>query len=317
MPVTHQVEVTETGRIDRILAASLSDLSRSRIAALVKQGAVTVRGAIVKRPSTEVVPGDVVVVLEPDAVPDHAVPQDIPVDIVYQDADLAIINKAAGMVVHPAAGHPDGTLVNALLHHLDGLSGIGGVSRPGIVHRLDRGTSGLMVVAKHDLAHQALAAQFADHSANRRYVAVCFGAPSQPGGTIESLVSRHPRDRMRWASTRDGRGKRAITHWERLGVADGICLIGCKLETGRTHQVRVHLTESGHPLLGDPVYKRRGNRLPARLKSLVADQRPLLHAWRLELTHPTTNETVVFTTPPPLDMLRVVHALGLQESLPV
>lgn len=315
MTTRYEALVSAKGRLDAVVAASVPDLSRSRAAALVKQGAVAVDGLVVSRVSTAVVVGSLLVVDVPDAVADKAVAQDLPLDIVYQDDDMAIINKAAGMVVHPAAGHPDGTLVNALLHHLDGLSGIGGVARPGIVHRLDRGTSGLLVVAKHDVAHHGLAAQFADHSANRRYWALCQGVPKVASGTVRTHVARHPRDRVRWASTDGQSGKLAVTHWERLDVAGEICLIGCRLETGRTHQVRIHMTESGWPLLGDPVYKRKGRRLPASIRELVAPNRPLLHAWRLALTHPISGEPLVFTAEPPPDYQATLDALGIERRV--
>jgi 23S rRNA pseudouridine1911/1915/1917 synthase len=311
----YEAVVSAKGRLDSVVAASIPDLSRSRAAGLVKQGAVCVDGLVVTRVSVEVRVGSQLVVDVPDAVADKAVAQDLPLDIVYQDDDMAVINKAAGMVVHPAAGHPDGTLVNALLHHLEGLSGIGGVARPGIVHRLDRGTSGLLVVAKHDVAHHGLAAQFSDHSANRRYWALCHGVPKVSSGTVRTHVARHPRDRVRWAST-DGRsGKLAVTHWERLDVAGVICLIGCRLETGRTHQVRIHMTESNWPLLGDPVYKRKGRRLPVTVRELVQPNRPLLHAWRLALTHPISGEPLVFTVEPPADYQATLDALGIERRV--
>lgn len=271
-----------------------------------------VDGDCVRRVSTEVTVGAQIVVRVPAPVADRAVPQDLPVDIVYEDADLAIINKAAGMVVHPAAGHADGTLVNALLHHLDDLSGVGGVSRPGIVHRLDRGTSGLLVVAKHDRAHWHLADQFADHSANRRYLALCMGVPRQERGTVHSFLLRHPRDRVRWASTDGSSGKEAITHYRCLATVGEISLIGCRLETGRTHQVRVHMTESGWPLVGDPLYRRKGRRLPATLRDLVSEDRPLLHAFRLQLRHPSDDREVVFYAPPPDDFAAALAAVGME-----
>lgn len=315
MTTRYEALVAATGRLDSAVAACVPDLSRSRAAALVKQGAVTVDGTVVVRVSTEVRVGVQLVVDVPELVADKAVAQDLPLDIVYQDSDLAVINKAAGMVVHPAAGHPGGTLVNALLHHLDGLSGIGGVARPGIVHRLDRGTSGLLVVAKHDLAHRGLAAQFADHSANRRYWALCHGVPKTRTGTVRTHLARHPKDRIRWASTDGHSGKIAVTHWERLDVAGEICLIGCRLETGRTHQVRIHMTESGWPLLGDPVYKRKGRRLPATVRGMVQPDRPLLHAWRLALTHPMSGEPLVFTVGPPSDYQKTLDALGIERQV--
>jgi len=313
------VRIEERGRLDACLADQLGELSRSRLAALVKRGAVTVDGVVVRKPSTAVTPGQQVAVRVPPPTPLQARAQDLPLRIVYQDADLVVVDKDAGMVVHPGPGHPDGTLVNALLHHVTDLSGIGGVQRPGIVHRLDRGTSGLLVVAKHDQAHQHLAAQFAAHSARRQYVAVVLGGVGASSGTLRSHLARHPRDRMRWASTDDAdRGKLAITHWERLGVRGTVSLVGCQLETGRTHQIRVHLTEAGHPLVGDPVYRRGNLRPPASIRPLVEalDARPLLHAWSLSLDHPRTGERCTWTAPVPHDLAQVLQALRLVEALP-
>lgn len=313
------VDIDAAGRLDAVLAGQLADLSRSRIASLVKEGAVTVDGEVVRKASTKVAVGQEVVVHVPPPEPMEAVAQDLPVSIVYEDADLVVVNKAAGMVVHPGPGHPDGTLVNALLHHVRDLSGIGGVQRPGIVHRLDRGTSGLMVVAKHDRAHQHLAAQFAEHTAQRRYVAVVLGAVQATRGTITSHLARHPKDRLRWASTDDAeQGKVAITHWERLGVRGTVSLVGCRLETGRTHQIRVHLTELGHPLIGDPVYTRGNRRPPASIRDQVdaLDARPLLHAWSLALDHPSTGERLSWNAQVPPDMAEILGILELLDALP-
>jgi 23S rRNA pseudouridine1911/1915/1917 synthase len=228
------------------------------------------------------------------------------VSIVYQDADVAVIDKAPGMVVHPGAGNWDGTLVNALLFHLGGLSGCNGELRPGIVHRLDRGTSGLLVVAKHDVAHARLAAQFAEHSAGRTYLALCMGEPRESSGTIRSKLDRHPGDRLRFASRTDGRGKAAITHWEAVGYGRGMCLIQCRLETGRTHQIRVHLTEAGWPLAGDPLYKRGERPDPPWLKGHLPGQRPMLHAWKLRFAHPADGRPMAFEAPPPADFANAV-----------
>ncbi|MBW1881301.1 MAG: RluA family pseudouridine synthase, partial [Deltaproteobacteria bacterium] len=278
------------GRLDTVLAATFADLSRARAASLVKGGCVAVGERTTTRPATRVAAGEVLTVELPDPVPATSTPQALPLDIVYQDGALVVVDKRAGMVVHPSAGHPDGTLVNALLHHVKDLSGIGGVERPGIVHRLDRGTSGLLVVAKTDAAHASLAAQFAAKTTGRRYLALCLGNPAEDAGTLRSFLGRHPRDRLRWASTDGTWGKAAITHWQVLARAGTVCLLACRLETGRTHQVRVHLTEAGWPLLGDPVYKRRGRRAPATLREFLAahPERPLLHAWRLAFDHPDT-----------------------------
>jgi len=302
------------GRVDAVLAEALPELSRSRCTALVRQGRVRVNGTLPARPSSKVHVGDTLEVDLPPPTPAEARPQDLPVRFVYEDEHLVVVDKDPGMVVHPGAGHPDGTLVNALLHHVGDLSGIGGVQRPGIVHRLDKGTSGLLVVAKGDAAHQHLAAQFAAHSAGRTYLALCLGAPVSDGGVIRSRLARHPRDRVRWASTLDpDHGKEAVTHWVVQGRAHGVCLVRCTLETGRTHQVRVHLTELGLPLVGDPLYKRRGHPLPEPLRGLVHDDRPLLHAWRLHLAHPADGRPMSFEAPLPADFIAALEAVGLSS----
>ena len=306
-----QLTLDEAGRLDAVLAARVPDLSRSRVAALVKEGRVRVDGVAVTRASAKVRPGAVAEIDVPPPRPAEAVAQALPIRIVHEDEDVVVVDKAAGMVVHPGPGHPDGTLVNALLHHVRDLSGIGGVERPGIVHRLDKGTSGLLVVAKHDRAHQALAAQFADHSAGRTYLALCVGQPPAARGVKESQLARHPTDRLRWASTDSG-GKRAVTHWcvrERAGT---VVLVECRLETGRTHQVRVHLTELGLPLVGDPTYKRRNQRLPATLRRAgLAEDRPMLHAWQLRFAHPSGGRPMVFEARPPADLSGALAAVGL------
>lgn len=304
------------GRLDAVIAASFPELSRTRAADLVRGGQVRVDGVVVARPSAAIAAGAAIEVDIPAPVALDAAAQDLPLTIVYEDADVVVIDKAAGMVVHPAPGHEDGTVVNALLHHVGDLSGIGGVQRPGIVHRLDRGTSGLLVVAKNDAAHQSLSAQFAAHTARRRYVALCFGAPGFASGTIRSRLARHPGDRLRYASTQGEAGRDAVTHWERLGQAGTVCLIGCVLETGRTHQVRVHLSEAGWPIVGDPLYGRRGTRLPATLRDLVDPDRPLLHAWSLAFDHPRTGARVSLIAPAPEDLRRAADAVGLLRFLP-
>ncbi len=311
MPEHVTLTATEKGRLDVLVAKGVEALSRSRATALIRDGAVSVDGVCVERASTKVRIGAVVEVDIPDALPDRALPQDLPLQILYQDEDIAVVDKAAGMVVHPSAGHPDGTLVNALLHHIADLSGIGGVQRPGIVHRLDKGTSGLVVIAKNDAAHHSLADQFAAHSAQRRYVGLCMGAPILGRGTITSNLARHPTKRRRMASTEDGSGKQAVTHWEVLGRAGTITLIGCRLETGRTHQIRVHLTENGWPLVGDPIYRYRGRRLPATLRGFVNEERPMLHARNLRLEHPSTGESLQFEAEIPDDFADALGRVGL------
>ena len=307
-----------SGRLDVVLADLLPELSRSRLASLVRDGCVHVEGRQVTRPSEKIREGQAIHVRIPDPAPAAAQPEDLPLSIVYADADIAVIDKAPGMVVHPGAGHPNGTLVNALLFHLDGLSGIGGVQRPGIVHRLDRGTSGLMVVAKHDQAHHALAAQFADKSAGRRYIAMVHGKISDSSGTITSQLARHPSARTRFASTTvPGQGKRAVTHWRRLSLGQSSSLVECRLETGRTHQIRVHLAELRHPLINDGDYGRRPP--PSSLIQWCATRsgRPILHAWRLQLTHPSTGERMTWMAPLPADVKQALSLEGHDpEALP-
>ena len=311
--------VSHAGRLDAVLVDLLEGVSRSRVAALIRDGSVLVDEKVVRKPSSKVAIGMVVIVSLPSPEPSDAKPQDIPVRIVYEDEHLAVIDKAPGMVVHPGPGHHDGTLVNALLFHLSGLSGIGGTVRPGIVHRLDKGTSGLLVVAKHDEAHHGLARQFAEHTAGRRYVALVHGQPKERAGRIETMLARHPTDRLRWASTSDERvGKLAVTHWKVLGVQGTLSLVECRLETGRTHQIRVHLTELGHPLVGDPTYTRRRARAPASIREQVGalGARPLLHAWALTLEHPITGRAMRFIAHPPLDMMGILRRCSLAEVLP-
>jgi len=306
------------GRLDTVLADAFPDLSRARAAALVKEGRVAVGDRTTLKPASRTAAGVLLTVELPDPAPASSLPQALPLTIVYQDEALVVVDKGAGMVVHPSAGHPDGTLVNALLHHVRDLSGIGGVERPGIVHRLDRGTSGLLVVAKTDAAHASLSAQFAAKTTGRRYLALCLGSPAEEAGTVRSFLGRHPRDRLRWASTDGSWGREAITHWRVVARAGTVSLLECRLETGRTHQVRVHLTEAGWPLVGDPVYKRRGRRAPASLRDFLAahPERPLLHAWRLAFDHPDTGARMAFAADPPEDFLEALACVGLSWPLP-
>lgn len=303
-------QVQAAGRLDIAMVAEWPDLSRARAAALVDGGHVTVDGVVAVRPAQKVKEGQALVVDPPAPAPAEAVAQEIPLQIVYEDADVVVVDKAPGMVVHPGAGHADGTLVNALLHHVGDLSGIGGVERPGIVHRLDRGTSGLLVVAKHDVAHRALAAQFAEHSAGRRYLAVAHGAPADLQGTVRSQLGRHPTDRVRFCSVEAPAGRAAVTHWRRLAVGRGLSLIGCTLETGRTHQIRVHLSEQGWPLVGDPLYGRP--QVASWLRPLVPDGRVMLHAWQLRFRHPSDGRLVRLTAPIPDDLADLMAAAGLK-----
>jgi 23S rRNA pseudouridine1911/1915/1917 synthase len=290
-------------------------LSRAAAARLIKEGRVRVDGKVVDRPSARVSAGTTLEVDVPPPAPATAVAQDLPIRVVYEDDDVAVIDKEPGMVVHPAPGHADGTLVNALLHHFDGLSSVGGEERPGLVHRLDRGTSGLLVVAKNDRAHRSLAEQFAAHTAGRIYLAWVHDPPKADRGTVENELGRHPRDRLRYTAVPEGRGKRAVTHWAVLGRQGTVGLVRCRLETGRTHQVRVHLAELGSPLLGDALYRRgSASRLPASLRELVDPDgdRPLLHAWQLAFRHPATEEELRFVAPPPADFVAVAERLELE-----
>ena len=302
------------GRLDRALADA-SGLSRERIKALLAEGAITIDGARVGQGSAKVAPGQAFAIHVPAASPAEAAPQDIALTIVHEDDHLIVIDKPAGLVVHPAAGNPDGTLVNALLHHCRGqLSGIGGVARPGIVHRIDKDTSGLLVVAKTDAAHEGLARQFADHSIVRAYRAITCGVPMPPAGTVRGAIARSVHDRKKMALVADGRGKHAVTHYRTLSRLDGAgvgsaALIECRLETGRTHQVRVHLASIGHPLLGDPVY----GRTPSSLRPIVARlgfRRQALHAAELGFVHPVTGQSLHFTSPTPVDMAMLLVELG-------
>ncbi len=297
-----QITAEESGeRIDALLARAFPALSRSLIQKCMEAGAVTVNGKAVKKNARGSAGDEIVFAFpETEALPVEA--QDIPIDIVYEDGDLAVINKARGMVVHPAPGHPDGTLVNALLFHCgDSLSGIGGVQRPGIVHRIDKDTSGLLVVAKNDFAHQGLSAQLSDHSLCREYEAVVNGVLREESGTVDRPIGRHPVDRKRMAVT-EKNSKRAVTHWELMESYQGYARVLCRLETGRTHQIRVHMASIGHPLLGDGLY---GARCPD--KGLEGQ---CLHARRLRLVHPRTGEEMQFEAPLPDYFREVLARLG-------
>jgi 23S rRNA pseudouridine1911/1915/1917 synthase len=290
-------------RLDKALAEA-SGLSRERVKALIAEGQVTLDGRPVSQPSGKAVEGAAFVIMLPPPVDPRAAPEDLPLTIVFEDEHLIVVDKPAGMVVHPAAGNLAGTLVNALLHHCRGqLSGIGGVARPGIVHRIDKDTSGLLVVAKSDGAHEGLARQFADHSLERAYLAICQGHPVPPSGTVSGRIGRSDQDRKKMAPLAEtsSRGKHAVTHYRTLERLAGAALIECRLETGRTHQVRVHLASLGHALLGDPVY----GRTPPALRPVLAElhfRRQALHAAELGFVHPVTGERVHFASPLPPDM---------------
>lgn len=311
-------------RLDRVLAARIAGLSRTRLKALILDGAVAIGGRTICDPGQRVNAGDQVTVAVP--APEDAMPQGeaIPLDVVYEDADLIVISKPRGLVVHPAAGHASGTLVNALIAHCGAsLSGIGGVKRPGIVHRLDKDTSGLLVVAKNDRAHRGLAAQFAEHGREggallREYLAFVWGALPRPRGTVEAPIDRHPHARDKMA-VRPG-GREAVTHWRVLETypgtdgKPGVSLLACQLETGRTHQIRVHLAHIGHPLLGDDVYgagfKTKATHLPAAARETLEKLgRQALHAHLLGFEHPVTAEAMSFRSELPPDLVRLRESL--------
>ena len=291
-------------RLDRWLAGQAGAPSRSALQGLMEAGFVRRNGAPANK-KDKLAAGDRITLTLPDPQPIEAQPQDIPLDIVYEDDHLLVVNKPKGMVVHPAPGNPDGTLVNALLYHCRGqLSGVGGAIRPGIVHRIDKDTSGLLVVAKDDLTHQGLSEQMAVHAIHRVYHAVVYGNFRQDAGTIEAPIGRDPRDRKRMAVT-PGQGKRACTHWQVLERFGRFTLLACRLETGRTHQIRVHMAHIGHPLAGDPVYGPR---------SVIRElQGQCLHAKELGFRHPVTGQEMRFDSPLPayfttfLERLRKEH----------
>jgi len=278
---------------------------------LTKAGALTCNGNAVRDPAIKVKGGERYTLALPDPEPAHNEPQEIPLPIVYEDEHLLVVDKPAGLVVHPAAGNRDGTLVNALLHHCGGsLSGIGGVARPGIVHRIDKDTSGLLVVAKHDKAHEGLARQFAAHSIDRRYLAILSGIPRQAEGTVDAPLARSPQNRKKIAIVSAGKGKRAVTHWKRLELLNDAALVECRLETGRTHQVRVHMASIGHPLVGDPVYG-RGKSGHRKLLNQLDFRRQALHAAHLGFIHPVTKGRLSFDSALPSDMQELFTALGV------
>jgi 23S rRNA pseudouridine1911/1915/1917 synthase len=297
-------------RLDKALSL-LSGLSRERIKALIGDGRVTLGGQVARQASVKPDAGTVFAIAVPAVTPSEVQAQDIPLSIVFEDEHLIVVDKPAGLVVHPAAGNHDGTLVNALLHHCKGqLSGIGGVARPGIVHRIDKLTSGLLVVAKTDRAHEELARQFADHSIEREYRAIVAGRPAPPVGTVSGQIGRSDKDRKKMAVLRepDKRGKRAVTHYRTLEALHGAALVACKLETGRTHQVRVHMASIGHALLGDPTY----GRTPAPLRPVLQRlgfARQALHAAILGFVHPVHGRKVRYEARLPTDIERLLVEL--------
>ncbi|MBQ6274317.1 MAG: RluA family pseudouridine synthase [Oscillospiraceae bacterium] len=298
-----QITAEESGeRIDALLARSVPELSRSAAQRLLEEGLVTLLGKPVRK-NYRCAAGDCFELVLPEAEEVPLIPQDIPLDVVFEDRDLIVVNKPRGLVVHPAPGHPDGTLVNALLFHCgDSLSGVGGEKRPGIVHRIDKDTSGLLIVAKNDFAHQALSAQLQDRSLSRTYEAVARGGFREDAGTVDRPIDRHPTDRKRMAVVPGGRP--AVTHWEVIARYKGYTHLRCRLETGRTHQIRVHMASLGHPLLGDAVYG-----APSPEKGLEGQ---CLHARRLKFLHPRSGEPIELETPLPDYFLDVLARLGPQ-----
>jgi 23S rRNA pseudouridine1911/1915/1917 synthase len=293
-------------RLDRYLAGAMPGLSRSQAQRLIDEGHVQVAGRQAKA-NLALKDGDHISVELPEPIPTSAEPEDIPVPVLYEDADLLVVNKPAGMVVHPAAGHSSGTLVNALLHHVDDLSGIGGELRPGIVHRLDKGTSGVMVVAKRDAAHEALARQFADREVEKEYVALVWGVV-QAGRRIDLPIGRDPNDRQKM-SARSRRARSAVTRITRAQHMKGVTLCQVAIATGRTHQIRVHLNAIGHPIVGDATYGGVKARVPQDLRPVLRLERPFLHAARLAFTHPTDGRTMSFEAPLPDDLQQVLDQL--------
>lgn len=293
-------------RLDQFLATRLPSLSRSQIQRLIRAGHVRVSAGRAK-PGLLVAAGLTLDVEIPRPVPAAPEPEALPLTVLHDDEDIVVVDKPAGMVVHPAAGHARGTLVNALLHHVRGLSGIGGAERPGIVHRLDRGTSGVMVVAKHDAAHRELARQFHDREVDKEYVALVWGTP-RAKQRLEQPIGRDRRHRKK-ISSRSARARPALTEILDVEPLGGTALVRLRIGTGRTHQIRVHLSESGHPVAGDPVYGARRSRPTARLAAVAALTRPFLHAARLAFTHPGTGARVAFEAPLPADLAAVLERL--------
>ncbi len=293
-------EANRNQRLDAFLASSLDGLTRSQAARLIESGSALVDGRSVGK-SCKLAGGERIAVILPEPEPVEAVAQDIPLDVVYEDADVIVVNKPSGMVVHPAPGHPDGTLVNALLHHCAGsLSGIGGALRPGIVHRIDRDTSGLIIAAKNDAAHQFLSAQLADHTLARTYECIVVGNPRADSGTVDAPIARHPTDRKRMAVVSGGR--KAVTHWEVIARYPGYTHVRCRLETGRTHQIRVHMAYIGHPILGDTVYGAK--------KEVASLTGQCLHAVALRFIHPRTHETVELSCPLPEEFTAMLKKIA-------
>jgi 23S rRNA pseudouridine1911/1915/1917 synthase len=298
-------------RLDRFLAGEIPEQSRSQIQRLIEDGQVTHSRVKTPKSNTEIREGDVVAVEVPEATAVAAQPEDLPLEILFDDRDLVVVNKPAGMVVHPAAGNQSGTLVNALLHHVKDLSGIGGETRPGIVHRLDKGTSGVMLVAKHDEAHRELARQFHDREVEKEYIALAWGLVQQRK-RINAAIGRDPKNRLKM-TTRASRARDAVTRvtWSR--DLRGVTLLRVAIATGRTHQIRVHLSAIGHPIVGDALYGGVHRRVAQSLRAVQRLTRPFLHAERIAFTHPRTGERMSFTAPLPADLEAVLFEVAPEE----
>ena len=299
-PILLQTSEADAGtRLDACLARAIEDLTRSAAAKAVEDGRVLVNGKAPNK-SYKLTGHEQIEFTPEEPAPIDAVPQDIPLDVVYEDDDVIVVNKPSGLVVHPAPGHPDGTLVNALLYHCgDSLSGVGGALRPGIVHRIDRDTSGLIIAAKNDAAHQYLSAQLADHTLARTYECIVGGALREDRGTVDAPIARHPTDRKRMAVVAGGR--EAVTHWEVIARYPGYTHVRCRLETGRTHQIRVHMAYIGHPILGDTVYGAK--------KEVPGLTGQCLHAVGLRFLHPRTHEVVELSCPLPDEFTRMLQKI--------
>lgn len=295
-------------RLDRFLTSQVPDVSRSQIQRLIEDGHVTHSRYTKVKANNDIRDGDVIAVVLPEVQPSSAQPEDLPIEILFNDPDVVVVNKPAGMVVHPAAGNPSGTLVNALLHHVRDLSGIGGEMRPGIVHRLDKGTSGVMVVAKNDDTHHELARQFHDREVEKEYVALAWGLVQQRK-RINAAIGRDPKNRVKMTTRRADRARNAVTRVTWARDLQGVTLLRIAIATGRTHQIRVHLSEIGHPIVGDALYGGVRARVPQRLRPVLRLTRPFLHAERLAFTHPRTQERLEFSAPLPEDLEAVLMEL--------
>ena len=308
-------------RVDRFVSDALEHLTRSRVQALIKAGMVSINGNDCKA-NTRVHRGDELRIFMPPPEITEAVPQELPLDIVYEDSELIVINKPPNLVVHPGVGNPDQTLVNGLLYHCTDLSGVGGIERPGVVHRIDKDTSGLLVFSKTDTAHQALSIQFRNHTIDRRYRCMVHGLLPMQQGTIETVYGRHPTDRKKFSSKLVNQGKQAITHWRILESFGGwITLLELKLETGRTHQIRVHMADAGYPVVGDQMYGATTRKAAQTGDPYLQDilkpiKRQMLHAYRLGFNHPVTNKKILFQAPDPNDFAHLLEQLRIKYNNP-